>query len=212
MEIEVKYALPSKETIDEILKDELIEKLSEGEDLETVPLRAIYYDTADGSLGRNRISLRVRSEGPVAFATMKWDGSVNGAVHSRQEVNVPVPIEDASFPPEAELFAQTPKYDELKSLTERSPLVPVLTMQFTRSRKRIRYDRNVMEMALDCGNIVTPYGSCPILEMELEHYAGSDPTSVIELGEIIADKYGLELEPRSKYSRGLKLINQARKK
>lgn len=209
MEIEVKYAVPSEETVSDILTDSFWDELAEGEALETVPLRAIYYDTEDRTLRKLSITLRVRSEGSTAFATIKWGGTSKGAVHEREEVNVPVPIEKASEIPDMSLFAETPVGNVLKEAAAASPLVPLMVMQFTRSRRRIRYQGNILELAVDRGDIVTPCGTSPILEMELEHYAGPDPLAVLELGEIAAERYGLELEPRSKYSRGLALLQKA---
>ena len=209
MEIEVKYAVPSREAVTEILADSFWDEVAKDEETETVPLRAIYYDTEDRSLRKLGITLRVRSEGPTAFCTAKWGGTVNGAVHAREEVNVPVPVEKASEVPEVSLLAGTPIAGTLKEAAEKSPLVPLLEMKFDRSRRRLIYDRNVIELAVDRGDIITPYGTAPILELELEHYAGPDPLAVLELGEIVAEKYGLTLETRSKYSRGLQLLKES---
>lgn len=207
MEIEVKYAVPSEGTVSEILEDSFWDEYAEDE-FETLPLRAIYYDTEDRALRDQKITLRVRSEGPTAFATVKWDGNTSGALHARREVNIPVAIEKAADIPDASLFEETPIGNVIKDAAEVSPLVPLLTMQFDRSRRRLVYDRNIIELAVDRGDIVTPCGSAPILELELEHYAGPDPLAVLELGEIVAERYGLTLEPRSKYSRGLALMQK----
>ena len=210
MEIEVKYELPNEAELEKILEDEDIIRCSEGEEAETVPMRAIYYDTADGDLRKQDITLRVRSEGPTAFATVKWGGSVRGAVHKREEINIPVPIEKASEVPDAALFEETPIGAAIRSVTDESSLVPVVVMQFDRTRKRLTFEGNIIELALDRGKIITPRGCCPILEMELEHYAGPDPLAVLELGEVVSERHGMLLQPRSKYSRGLSLLGLSR--
>ena len=206
MEIEVKYAIPSDGTVSDILTDSFWDEYAEDE-FETVPLRAVYYDTEDSELRKKKITLRVRSEGQTAFATVKWGGSAAGALHAREEVNIPVDVEKAHEIPDASLFEETPIGSVIKEAMDRSPLIPLLTMEFNRSRRRLLYDRNVIELAVDRGEIVTPCGSAPILELELEHYAGPDPLAVLELGEMTAERYGLTLEPRSKYARGLALLN-----
>ena len=206
MEIEVKYEIPSEEEVEKILSDEEIAALAGTEEAETVPLRAIYYDTEGGDLRNKDITLRVRSEGATAFATAKWAGSVQGAVHKREEVNIPVAIEDASYAPDAALFESTPIGADISRITEESPLVPVVIMQFDRTRRRLTFEGNIIELALDRGKIITPRGCCPILEMELEHYAGPDPLAVLELGEVLAEKHGMMLQPKSKYARGLALL------
>ena len=206
MEIEVKYAVPYAGVIEEIWNDPQLEKITEDGSAERLPFCAVYYDTEDKALRRAKLTLRVRSEGDTAFATMKWGGSSRKGLHKRQEVNVPVAAENAGDPPDAALFADTEKGARLAELTEGKTLVPAVIMEFTRCRKRIVYEENTIELALDAGEMKGPKGTLPIQEMELEHYAGPDPLSVKKLGDELAAKYGLVPENRSKYSRGLTLV------
>ena len=205
MEIEVKYALPSEDLIEAIWNDEELSAMTENGTSEILPFHAVYYDTEDRVLRAAKLTLRVRSEGDTAFATMKWGGSSRKGLHRRQEVNVPLSAELADCPPSPALFAGTEKGEELSALCEGRQLVPAVDMQFTRRRRRICYEGNVLELALDCGVMTGPKGVLPILEMELEHYEGPDPKSVKKLGDELAAKYGLIPENRSKYSRGLTL-------
>ena len=158
------------------------------------------------SLRKAHYTLRARSEGGTAIATVKWGGGTKGALHKREEINVAIDPEKVGEAPDIQIFKGSSAYKELKRLTKNSVLKPILTMEFTRSRRRIEYEGNIIELALDTGKIITDAGTCPILEMELEHYAGPNEDSVKELGQKIAEKYGLVPESRSKYSRGLKLI------
>ena len=209
MEIEVKYQLPNRETLEDIwISSELME-LTDPSSIETVRMLAIYYDTADQRLSDAGITLRVRREGDEAFCTIKWDGKLVNGIYEREELNIPVDIEKAESVPDISVFGTAHKGREILSLTEDSKLIPLVTMDFTRRRKRLTYDRNIMELALDDGKITAAGRECPILEMELEHYAGNDPTSVLELGEITAYKYGLSLQPKSKYARGKELLKIA---
>ena len=205
MEIEVKYALPSEDIIDAVWNDEELSAMAQNGTSEILPFHAVYYDTEDRALRTAKLTLRVRSEGDTAFATMKWGGSSRKGLHRRQEVNVPVSAKLADCPPSPALFADTEKGEELKALCEGKQLVPAVDMQFTRRRRRICYEGNVLELALDCGVMTGPKGVLPILEMELEHYEGPDPKTVKKLGDELAEKYGLIPENRSKYSRGLTL-------
>ena len=209
MEIEVKYQLPDRETLEDIWIGKDLMEITDPSSIETVPMLAVYYDTADRRLSDAGITLRVRREGGEAFCTIKWDGRLVNGIYEREELNIPVDIEKADHVPDISVFGSTPKGREILSLTEDSKLIPLVTMDFTRRRKRLTYDRNIMELALDDGKITAAGRECPILEMELEHYAGNDPTSVLELGEITAYKYGLSLQPKSKYARGKELLKIA---
>lgn len=206
MEIEAKYLLPSKETLESIWSDPEIIAMSEPSSAEKVPLFAVYYDTPERMLRSRRLTLRVRSEGERAFATIKWGGSSEEGLHIREEVNIPVAKISVCCPPDVSLFSATEKGEELRELTERSSLVPMLSMEFTRSRVRLRYQGNVIELALDCGSIRAEKGTAPILELELEHYAGPDSSSVTRLGKMLSERYGLKPENTSKYARGLALL------
>ena len=62
--------------------------------------------------------------------------------------------------------------------------------------------------------ILTNYGKEPIFEVELELFSG-ETEELVELGEQLQEKYGLEVQELSKYARGIELIkkeNAKRKK
>ena len=212
MEIEVKYALPAEETADAIWKDSDLLVISDTASSEILPFLAVYYDTEDRALRKAKLTVRLRSEGSKVFATAKWGGSSKKGLHKREEINIPLPKsaeslrqEPRSMPPDASTFAGTEIEAQLRSLTEGKTLVPLVVMEFTRSRRKLAYEENTIELALDRGIIKGSAGCLPILEMELEHLQGPDPGCVKKLGDELAAKYGLFPENRSKYSRGLTL-------
>ena len=206
MEIEIKYQIPDTEILENIWNDEDLMRLTVPDSTEIVPMRSLYYDTPDRALNKAGITLRVRSEGNEAFCTVKWNGKLVNGVHERQEDNIPVDISLASDAPDDSVFGQSAKGREISDLKDGSAFLPLVTMEFTRKRKRLDYCGSIMELALDRGKIMAEDKSCDILEMEIEHLEGEDPLTVLELGEVIADRYGLYLQPRSKYARGLALI------
>ena len=208
MEVEVKYALPSEDVLESIWNDSELEQISDMMSSERLPFLAVYYDTKNMALRHAHYTLRARSEGNTAFATVKWGGATQGALHKREEINVAIDAEKVKEAPNVQLFNGSVAYEELKKLTENAVLQPILTMEFTRSRRRLTYKDNIIELALDIGKIVTDNGSAPILEMELEHYAGPNEDSVNELGQRLAEKYGLTEESRSKFSRGMQLLTE----
>ena len=206
MEVEVKYALRSSLVLESIWEDPKIAELSDPDTAETLPFTAFYFDTPSADLRNRHFTLRARSEGSPAFATVKWDGSHDGPLSRRQEINVPVDADRIQEAPSVELFRGSDAYGIMKELIGDQELVPVVRMYFSRSRKRLTYEGNLIELALDEGRIETENGSVPILEMELEHYAGPDEGSVKELGASIAQRWELEPELRSKYTRGIEML------
>ena len=206
MEIEVKYQIPDIGTLEEIWNDKELVQLAVPDSNQIVRMRSLYYDTPERVLNRAGITLRVRREGDEAFCTVKWNGKLIHGIHKREEVNIPIDMNRADDAPGSEVFAECPKGTEIEGLTKDSALITIVSMEFTRRRRRLIYDGNIMELALDSGKIFAGDKSCDILEMELEHYEGNDSLAVLELGEVIADRYGLELQPKSKYARGLALL------
>ncbi len=206
MELEMKYAIPSRETADDIWADAMLESLTDSTGSEAVVMKAVYFDTEDGALRDHNITLRVRAEGERSFATLKWGGSVHDGMHERQEINVPVSGEETFIAPPASLFQESEEGAALLELIGTKPLQNLLETRFLRRRKRLHYNGSIMELAIDTGSIVTDNGSLPILELELELFTGSEK-DIAELGGRIADKYALLPENRSKFARGLALHN-----
>jgi inorganic triphosphatase YgiF len=207
MELEMKYAIPDKETADAIWADEQLDRLTDSAEAEAVVMKAVYFDTEDGALRANNITLRVRAEGESAFATLKWGGHAEGGLHERQEINVPVSGEEDFINPPIGIFRESDEGRALSELIGDKPLINLLETRFLRRRKRLAYSDSIMEMAVDTGSIVTDNGVLPILELELELFAGEEK-SIAELGGKIAEKYGLSPEDRSKFARGLALLGK----
>ncbi len=204
MELEMKYALPEKETGDAIWEDELIQRYADPASMEKIVMKAVYFDTEDGRLSKNNMAVRVRSEGGSVFATLKWNGSVSNGFHEREEVNVPAAAEHFISSPK-ELFSVCEDGRVLLDLIGDEPLINLLEMRYLRSRCRLSYGASIMELAIDTGSIITDKGEVPILELELELYAG-DPKDIRDLGARLQEKYALVPEDRSKLARGLSLL------
>ncbi len=206
MELEMKYAIPSREMADEIWGDEQLDRLTDSTEAEAVIMKAVYFDTEDGLLRRSNVTLRVRAEGERAYATVKWGGSSEGGLHERQEINIPVSGEECFIVPPVEAFRESEEGRMLIELVDGHPLLNLLETRFLRRRKRLVYNGSLMEMAVDTGSIVTDNGDLPILELELELFAGEEK-SIVDLGNRIAAKYSLQPEDRSKFARGVMLLD-----
>ncbi|MCQ2553519.1 MAG: CYTH domain-containing protein [Clostridia bacterium] len=205
MEIEMKYAVPDKQTLDSIWEDEYLNEISDASSAESLVMKAIYFDTADYRLSKNNIAVRVRSEGETYFATLKTNGSHKDGLFTRDEINVPITDETSFMALNPAIFKGSDPGDVMISLVGDEPLLNVLEMRFLRRRKRLAYASTIMELAVDSGSIITDKGEVPIMEIELELFAG-DAEATRKLGDIIAEKYGLKVKISSKFRDGLDIL------
>ena len=70
MEIELKYAINSKEIAQQIWDDEELKAIEEPQTRETVFMKATYFDTDDFDLCKNDMAYRVRSDGDRLVASL----------------------------------------------------------------------------------------------------------------------------------------------
>ena len=208
MEIELKYSVPDKETMDKIWKDPYFSDIEEKDTREDILMRAAYFDTEDRILSSNDIAFRVRMEGSKTVASLKWndkDISIRG-LHMREEINVPINDDTCFISPKPDIFKESAEGRDLLEVVGDSPLVNILEMTFVRRRVRLDNEDCICELSLDEGKIVCDNGEEPISEMEIEIFSG-DQEDLLKMGEEIASKYNLEPELSSKYSRGLRMLS-----
>jgi len=208
MEIELKYKIGSIELYEKILSDMWIRSHAEYKEPETVRMKAAYFDTEDYILVRHNVAFRVRSEGDRTLATLKWredDEGISG-LYVRSEINIPVSNQSSFFHPDPSIFNESPEGKDLLDLIDGKPLVNVFDMIFTRKRFRIDYGQSILEVALDEGVVVAGPDSLPIRELEIEVYSGNKE-DLLAVGKKIADRYNLEPEPKTKFARGVELLN-----
>ena len=205
MEIELKYSIPTMEIADEIWRDKIFFHLEEEGSREELCFDAKYFDTPDWALSKEEMAYRVRKEGSSWVASMKWKGHTEGALHVREEINVHVDDDSAN----PAVFHESKIGDHLQEVIGDKPLECILQTRYHRKRFRIATGDGLYELSLDDGWIITPYGQDRILEVELELFSGS--TEELEkLGTSMCEKYGLQKEERSKYARGIEIIEKNR--
>lgn len=202
MEIELKYRIPNPETAEEIWKDKMFFHMEEEDSREEMCFDARYYDTENRALSENDMAYRVRKEGDNWVAALKWKGHTEGALHVREELSVPV----ADGKPDPEVFHGSEIGEHLKEVIGSMELQCLLETKYHRRRFRIDTGEGLYELSLDDGWILTSCGRDRILEVELELFSG-ETEELEKLGAAMCEKYGLEKEERSKYSRGLDMIN-----
>ena len=205
MEIEMKYGIGDKEIAKSIWEDEYLTSIEEKDSREKVYMKASYFDTDDYILSKNDIAFRIRMEGSRIVASLKWKGASVDGLHTREEINVPVNDEACFILPDPEIFKESDIGRDMIALVSVKPLHSLLETRFLRSRMRVDTGNTICEVAIDEGEIVTDFGNLPICELEIELFSG-DQEDVIRIGQTLAEKYELTAEDRSKYARGLKLL------
>lgn len=203
MEIELKYAIDSKEVAAKIWQDEDLKKIEEAGTRETVIMNAVYFDTEDLDLSKNDMAYRVRKEGDRLVASLKWGGGSKGALHKREEINIPV----MDTNPNPMIFEACDIGDDLLSILGGKELHSVLEMHIERKRFRIDTESTILEISIDNGEIITDNGTVPVCEVEIELFSGSEDV-MMKIGQTLAEKYELVSEKKSKFYRGLMMLGQ----
>ena len=216
MEIELKYSV-SHEEGEKILRDMEAEY---GSELKSIPMEALYYDTEDMAFREKRLTYRIRREGENNILTIKYgrgSDKAKGGMHRREEINVPVPA-DFIEKPGIDVLDDTPVYkefdkavggqysDDLGVMLPLKPLIPVISMSFLRKELMVGLDDGGKAiLSYDEGSIVAGNKKTPISEVEVELYEGNEE-ELARFGEELVKKYGIEPLNKSKYARGLKLL------
>ena len=206
MEIELKYRIEDEAVIDAIFQDPYIEMIKDKQTEESVEMFAVYFDTADRRLHKEGIAFRVRREGDILQATLKWNGSSEDGMHKREEINVPVDDESKLYTPDIDIFVQSDMRDVLYDIVGARHLHPMMEVHSVRHQVRIDTGKSISELSVDKGEVRVGEKSAPILEMEIELFSGEE-ADMIALGDGLAEKYGLKASNISKFKRGLDLMD-----
>lgn len=207
MEIETKYIIPDKETADRLWEDKYLASMEESGSRETVYMKGAYFDTEDSLLAGHDIAFRIRTEGEVTFATLKWSGQTEGSLHTREEINVPVYNDNCFLMPELSLFQESEIGKEVQALVGDRQLVSKMEIGMIRRRFRMDTGKAIIEVSIDNGEIVTDNGTEPICEIEFELFSG-EQSDLEKVSEETRARYGLAAGEKSKYARGLALAER----
>ena len=203
MEIELKYSIPTQEIADEIWVNKTFFHMEEEGSREELFFDAKYFDTEECDLMNREMAYRVRKEGDHWVAALKWKGHSEGALHKREEINVPVENDS----PNPLVFSESMIGNTLIEVVGDKTLHCLLETKFHRMRFRLDTGRGIFEVSIDRGEILTPAGNEPIQEVEIELFSG-ETEELLELGRKLSETFGLEIEENSKYARGIALIEK----
>src|ERR1035437_8016398 len=203
-EIELKLALPTADTSNLAKRLSRTPILARRKPTE-LHLYNVYYDTPEQTLRQTRIALRLRrlgtDESPKRLQTLKTGDRGESALSRRGEWEILV--HDAALSLKA--LKDTPWSDIDPMGTLFQALAPIFVTTFERITWLVRKpDGNVVEVALDIGEIVVGNKSEPICELELELKVGQ-PSALFEIGQEIARTIAVLPLNASKAERGYAL-------
>ena len=161
----------------------------------TIEMETTYYDTFDGKLNNRHWTLRRRFENGVSVCTLKTPA----ADGSRCEWEVEAPGIITAIPQLCRMGAPM----ELMAFTV-SGVREVCGAKFTRLALALDVPGAKVELALDKGKLFGGTREMPLQEVEVELKEGAD-TAALAFAKLLAEKYHLIPENRSKYKRALGL-------
>ena len=199
-EIELKLLL-SKEDLERLLTlDFMVQAVREGS-RKVRHLVSTYYDTQELTLKEHGIAYRVRDKGDGSFeATVKTQKQSAGGLSERLELNLPL----AEAQPVLDGFAALGLGFELSELAP-CGVQALFTVDVQRITYILDYAGAVCELAIDKGAIRCGEKSDSIDEVEIELLEG-EVQALLEIKERIAAAVTLRAEERSKFARGLALL------
>ncbi len=199
-EIELKLLL-SKEDLERLMTlDFMVQAVREGS-RRVRHLVSTYYDTQELTLKEHGIAYRVRDKGDGSFeATVKTQKQSAGGLSERLELNLPL----AEAQPVLDGFAALGLGFELSELAP-CGVQALFTVDVQRITYILDYAGAVCELAIDKGAIRCGEKSDSIDEVEIELLEG-EVQALLELKERIAAAVTLRAEERSKFARGLALL------
>lgn len=201
LEIELKFRFIETGVWDVITQDPLLQKIAVPGSFRLDKLETIYYDTPAYALKKRKIAYRIRRTENEWVATVKSDGNVSGCLHERKEWSMPL----KGTQPDLAVFGNTPLGGMMREAVGQDALVPLFKTSFQRKSMILRVPQGgEIEFCADKGGIFAAGRMKPLQEIELE-LRGAKPAAALELGGLLARKYALVPESRSKYDQGLKL-------
>ena len=200
METEFKFRLSDPTVFDRIVENAEI-KAKGIDQVETIDMKASYFDTADYDLRSRGIAFRTRMEDDRCTATIKWDVNVSKGLYKREEFNLVVSDERYADKPNIELFLSSDAYDVLKDAAGDKELIKIIDMEFARRQFKVDTGKSISCISIDEGVIHHHNGhEVPICELEIEWYYG-DEEDFMWLANMLREKYKLEAEDTSKLQR-----------
>ncbi len=173
--------------------------------LPTQRLLSVYYDTPDLILHKSKTAVRLRKVGKRWIQTVKTEGRVSAGLHERPEWEYETAENTLNF----DRLEDPELRDFFADDTLRQTLRPMFTTEFSRARRILEWPSGeVVELAVDRGEIRSKDKTRPLCEVELELKAGA-PGRLFEFALELQSSIPLKLENVSKAERGYQLAMKA---
>ncbi len=163
-----------------------------------ITMETTYYDTPEGDLARLHYTLRRRMENGKSVCTIKTPADRGG----RGEWETEEASIEAAIPKLCKLGGPA----SLLQLTQ-SGVIPICGARFTRRACTVDIGTAVVELALDQGILMGGGREIPLCEVEIELKDGSIEAAAA-YAALLAKKYGLVSESKSKFRRALDLTKE----
>ena len=164
-------------------------------DFTPISMETVYYDTPDKALSSRYWTLRRRMENGVAVCTLKTplpDGSRGEWEVTCGDITEAIPmLWKEGAPP------------ELIALTA-GGVRESCGARFTRLAKTLELESCTVELALDKGVLLGGGNEQPLCEAEVEYKSGDETTALL-FARLLAKKFRLVPETKSKVARALEL-------
>jgi len=159
-----------------------------------------YFDDARASLNRAGVALRRRMRSGQLLATLKSRGNIDGAVHEREELELPLP--ERGWP--------EPIAERVSMYTDVNALKPYTVLDSERTVFPLLDDsgKELAELSFDVVTAGFQHGSLKVefLEIELEAAAGVQLTQLEQLAEALGSLITLAPSPFTKLERAQALL------
>lgn len=165
------------------------------EDPYVFQMETTYYDTPDQVLSQRKITLRRRFENGISVCTLKTPSIGYG----RGEFQTEAESIEKAIP----TLCQLSGFTVLNTLVQ-GGLIPICGARFTRIARKIYFGDSVLELALDQGLLSGGNKTLPLYEVEVELLSG-DPKDADRYGTLLAARFSLQEETKSKFRRALAL-------
>lgn len=198
MEKEYKWKL------DGVAEFEKIAAETAGSARSTIRMAAVYYDTADGRLRRERGALRLREENGRRVCCLKLASDGSGACKIREEYEVPAPDIREGLRLLPGTGAPAALCGELAS----AGIGELCRTDFLRTALRLQGGESggawEAELAFDSGELSRGGRRAPLCELELE-FKGGDTAAFDRFAVGLERRFGLVAQPLSKMARAMAL-------
>lgn len=205
MENEIKL-LARHEDLDALVNSPLLQKYATAPAVEHLILDT-YYDTSGFDLRSQHASLRLRKNGNGFLQTLKLGNGTDGGLHSREEFESPVRGDKPSL---ALLRKVTGGNEAVRALLHvpnlKHQLHPVFSTRVSRKVFLLQLPHGeVVECAVDQGEINANGATVPICEVELELKSG-EVARLFDLALALSAEVPLVIGEQSKGDRGYALL------